>query len=156
MQMRMINYHIDYRHFKRTILISIAIATVLLCGNEMTSIMYMMHFWTEQPLKNIIFFSAMNAISNFAAMTCFIIYSYFLLSIRIRFRLVNDALRNTLDAPESVVRLHGSASDEVIHVLNVLTELHVNMVEGVGTINECYSFQVSVSKTNGNYSTLII
>lgn len=78
-----------------------------------------------------------------------IIYSYFALTIRIRYRSLNVAFPNALDPSNVIARQdHCVASDEVIERLSILAHLHDSLTDAMGLINDCFSIAVScVSKT---------
>lgn len=141
-QMKMLGYEINHRRFRRMFLVSLATAMFITSINSVVSAYgFFMSDIFEIKLFHLIFIT-LYAFQSLAPAAFLSIYSYFLLNTRLRFRLLNVAVRNTLGPSNTIIRIFYPAAEEVIHSLNVFAQLHDNLTLGTGLINECYSFQV--------------
>lgn len=143
MQMHILGYGLYWRTFNRNFFISM-IAAVLLTSTFIYGTLYLFSIsQTNETTMMNWYFIVGYAYTSFVPVAFLIVYAYFLLVVRMRFRLLNVAVRNALGPSNVIARLHGSASDDVIHSLNILAQLHDTLTDGMGLINECYSMQVS-------------
>lgn len=144
-QMNRIGYTLDQRHLKRTIFGSSGVAVVWtnIIGCVILNF-YVLSSSAAIPLAMQLCMHAVTIFIASAPVSFLILYSYFLLSIRIRFRLLNDALRNLIGTTNAMARLHRTTSNVAFAKLNRLAINHDNLTDGIDIINRFYSFQVSI------------
>lgn len=135
-KMNMFGYHLNQRRFMWNFMTSVAAAVAfisLTSSTKMTSIFY------SAPEDSYSFFLilrcfVLDLIITASPLIALLLQMYFLQSIRIRFCLLNMALRDTFGQP-----------NEAIDLLNCLMVQHDNLTGSVGLINHCYSIQVRLT-----------
>lgn len=147
--MNIIGYALNQRRLRRTFLISITVAVIMANTNVigLTKLLACSQWYA--PNAGVSSLVSLGLFVNDVFLTtspvAFIfLYSYFLLSIRIRFCLLNLALRNAVKSSKGTRGLHAepSLSRDVIDLLNSFSMQHDSLTNGIKIINECYSFQV--------------
>lgn len=152
--MNMIGYKLNQRNFRRNFLYSIgAIVLSVFIVVIGTSCLFLANGENIQIDGHMMLLTVANIFLELSKPMFFVLYSYFLLSIRIRFCLLNMALRNAIRTPNTIARLYGGAtSDEIIELLDSLSALHGNLTNGVKIVNDYYAFYVRILKFTFPYS----
>lgn len=144
----MIGLKLNQRHFNMYFFVSTAAAMI---------VTFFIIIVTVEPILlhgNVHAFDAWSyamftTFSMSSSLVFLVMYSYFLLSIRIRFRLLNVVLHdaiapsNGLVARPSKLLLYNQRTSEAIKSLNRLIILHDQLTTSVDIINRCFSFKVS-------------
>lgn len=135
--MNMIGYRLNQSCLRRKFIVAIS-ASVIFSFSGAFAQYSAYALDQQQSIKNFILLAILicGPFVEVASAILLIIYFYFLLSIRIRFRLLNVALRNALGT-----RLHRASSAEIIRLLQTLSQQHINLTDGIKIINHCYSNQ---------------
>lgn len=139
--MNKIGYKLDQRQLRRVIFCSSAAAIVWTNINVYGLLSFYMYKTGSDVISITMRFCIhiFNVFLTSSPVSFIILYSYFLLSIRIRFRLLNEALRNSIRTSNG---LAGLRTYDAIGLLKILPVYHANLTDGIGIINKSYSFQV--------------
>lgn len=135
-----ISYRLNHYRFKRNFLILYTLSMITTSCVTLACIsLYSTSIWTYM-------YTLVLAIST-TLVLC--LQFYFLLSLRMRYRVLNVALRRSLGGiPKAIPHLTHSTSDEVIELINMIAIQHANLTRGVSIVNKCYSFQVRSTKAS--------
>lgn len=139
-QMQLHGYEINHRPFIYACLCSIIAALIL--STVIIIAFVILNTSVELSLLKK-FYTFFIITSRYSQLTLLCLFSYCLLSIRRRFRLLNSALLNANDTPKAISQCHDGISGEIIDLLNRLALQHANLTDGVANISKCYSLQVS-------------
>lgn len=141
----MLGYKLDHRRFKQYFLGAIgATVMVTFCNLAASMVPYLSNahsFWDWIYLLTIIVLSS-------AWLTLMFLYSYFLLNIQLRFRLLNVTLSNALapsnvfTAKSSKIIMYDDGASETVASLNRLSIYHNQLTTAVDIFNRSFSFQV--------------
>lgn len=139
-QMEKLGWKLDQKHFKRNYSVSVS-AVVIITMSMVFAYMALYMVASNAVVLNAqyMLFILLSAFASHGPVAFFILLTYFLMSICLRFRQLNDALWNTIARP------HAGPLGKVIDSLNSLTIRHDMLTEGVKTINNCFKFQVSLN-----------
>lgn len=139
--MNTIGYELDHPRL-RSSLLKLLVATMHVAIPKISIMLfYYTVVWDSEELSiSEMYLIGVIALFLSASVTSFLIlYTYFLLSIRMRFRSLNVALRNAL----SPSRLHEATAHRVNTLLDICPEQHANLTVGLRILNKSYSFQVN-------------
>lgn len=141
----MIGYRINHNRFKWNYLaLASASLTMTSCVTLICNTLLFLSSPANDYLASMFFKSCVcNIMLGMSVNSILFLQFYFLLSLRMRYRLLNVALRRAFDGiPKAVSHLQQSSSDEVIDLLNIISVQHDQLTDGVSIVNKCYSFQV--------------
>lgn len=146
-QMSLIGYRLDQCRFERHFLVSI-VAALLGTYCNIFVCMSPVLLYNQTNVMGDWIYALLLIIMLSTQLSLLFLYSYFLLSIRIRFRLLNKALGKAFVPAVGAKLLRLSLNDrgasEVILFANRLSILHYQLTAAVRIINRCLSFQVSL------------
>lgn len=135
------------RNFKVYFMCSICAASIMICGVLTT--VFVPYFWlnmkthTYVEILRKLMHVLIVTLAMYTQLAIGILYAYFLLNIRIRYRLLYLALCNVDGTQNYIQRLDRSATEGLIHLLNTIAKQYDHLTDGVEQINKCFSFQVS-------------
>lgn len=145
--MNRFGYRLNQHRFKWNCLILTAAVLALASSTPLTSVtMYL--YYAEEDITSwllLLWVYVYNLTVAISPVVVQILLHYFLLSIRIRFRLLNMALRNAFEPTFANNRLLVGTSNELIDLLDCLELQHDILTGSVTLINQCYAIQVRLT-----------
>lgn len=148
----MIGSHVNQQRINRIMLTSVTVGVILANSNSIGSILSTICWGSACDTEsifdlNIFWFQVMNIWLMTAPISFLFLYFYFLLSIRMRFHLLNMALWNLHGTTNDAFQVYHIQSDDVADLVDTVSMQHNNLVDSVDIINKCYSFQVRFTRS---------
>lgn len=157
----MIGYDVNQQRLTKFMLISVAAGVLLANSNSIGFILSAIYWGTTSDTETIkapsvLWLQALNIFLVTAPISFLCVYFYLLLSIRMRFKFLNTILWNAQAhctgvhiVQLGVYQVYNVQSDGFIDILNTISIQHEQLVDSVGIINKCFSFQVRLTVGGG-------
>lgn len=147
LQMKFIGYNWHQQRFRKKYIMFVSMVSVsascTLISYYIPSIQYIFRTQTNDKIVLYLIHTIIVVILRYAQIAALFLYTYCLLNVYMRLRLLNFALHNVNGTSNAIPRLYIESSDGLIGSLNRLAVQHSRLTDAIERINQCYSFQVS-------------